>query len=158
MPETPKYTRSETVNRLIDAIKTHEISVRTLPNSDVLDVYALREVELRIGAERFRCLGDNECGDMDADNLPLLLSMILMELEAYDEVEDYLEWCREQAMPPGDAITRVLWDRLAENRAAIPKHLPEGLRSIGPFDWHLGAGATRILRNLPKELARPDLY
>lgn len=146
------------IDGLIEAVINHRICVEPLPQSIELENIFLREVILTINAKKFYCLTNNECGDMDTDNIPLQLSMILMELETYKNVQDFLEWADDMELNAGSATARRLWSHLQKNALDIPKCLPSNLKTVSAFDWHLGAGGISELRALPYRLARPDLH
>lgn len=158
MPDVENYTENEIVNWLIQSVLDLEIDVSPLPPDDALERLFLREVTLEIGGSTFPCLADNECGDMDLDNLPLKLSMILMELDSYEGTKDFLEWCDDQALATGSALASRLWGQLQENVIEIPKFFTKKMKVISAYDWHLGAGGIQELRTLPYQLARPDLH
>ena len=150
-------TDSALVNALIDAISRFRVRIEALPDDADLEEESLREVMLHLGDRSFRCLADNEYGDMDRDNLPLQLNMILMELEHYDGVDDYLVWARGHGLDAASPKVDALWDRLQENAVAIRKIVGQDLVAMSSWDWSLYAGDARILRDLPEPLARPDL-
>lgn len=158
LPEVQHYIENETVNWLIQSVLDLRIDVSPLPTNDDMENRFLREVILRIDDCTFPCLADNECGDMDMDNLPLKLSMILMELDSYESTKDFLEWCDDQGLEAGSALASRLWRQLQENAVEIPKFFNEKVKVISAYDWHLGAGGIQELRTLSYQLARPDLH
>jgi len=82
------------VDPLINTVTNHQMTITRLPLDEELDALCLREVAVHIKDHTFHCLVDNEYGDIDQDNLPLMLNMVLMELEDFDDVGDFSEWAR----------------------------------------------------------------
>ena len=150
-------TDSALVNALINAITRFRVRIEALPEDADLEEESLREVMLHLGDRSFRCLTDNEYGDMDRDNLPLQLNMILMELAHYDDVDDFLVWARGHGLDAASSKVDALWDRLRENAVGIREIVGRDLVAMSSWDWSLYAGDARILRDLPEALARPDL-
>jgi hypothetical protein len=149
LPVSPPSTDSAIVDGLIAAVVAHGFSVSALPVDDALEALSLREVVVLLSGQEFRCLLDNEYGDVDPNNLPLVLNMVLMGLEDYDALGDYLAWAKDYGLSAGLPWVDALWARLQGNAVAMRALVPPLPAPISSWDWSMAAGDALILRGLP---------
>lgn len=158
MEDLTSRLESPFVRELVQAITRYGIRISKLSFDASLEASSLREVELELSEKSYRCLVYNEYGDMDTDNLPLQLNMILMEFETFQDVEDILEWTGEYDLDVSKTGVKDLWDRLQKNASEIRQVLGSDIQPTPSWDLQHGSGDVQVLRDLPVCFARPDLY
>lgn len=156
MTEKNEFTVSGIVNGLIQAVIDCNISISPIMVHADLENASLSEVLLKIGEQQFTCVTDNEYGDMSGDNIPLMLNMILSEIENYHEADDFLTWASSHEIDASSKKVRHVWDDLTLAAAEISKLLPADIKGISSWDWQLNAGEAHILRGLPKKYRKPN--
>lgn len=90
---------------------------------------------------------DDEYGDISPYNKPLTWLLCLYAIEAYEESEDILGWTKEYNLTLTDEVIAYYKD-LPEMIINLRK---AGLNLTPPlsyYDYHLGAGDIKDLRNL----------
>ena len=111
--------------------------------------HALGYRRVRLERPRAQPLGiwvDDEDRDAVNDNQPLLLNLVLMACEAYEEAHDPNAWAMDTGLDIGSAEIRELYDELVTVVPRIRAVLGEEVRAVSAWDFALDAGAAQALR------------
>jgi hypothetical protein len=88
----------------------------------------------------------DEYEDLKWNNPLLHLCLALMELENYDDAEDYLQWCTFRGLEAANEEMRSYHTGLGETYNALKNILGEIDPQVSYFDFELNAGAAQALR------------
>lgn len=91
-------------------------------------------------------LVDDEYGDAKTNAEPILLNLLIYELQDYTEAKDYLIWCKEKSLSSESTEARAHYFHLRENELFLSALL-EGLKPVSPMEWQLNSGEAQMLRD-----------
>jgi hypothetical protein len=91
-------------------------------------------------------LVDDEYGDAKTNAEPILLNLLIYELQDYTEAKDYLIWCKEKSLSSESTEARAHYFNLRENELFLSALLG-GLTPVSPMEWQLNSGEAQMLRD-----------
>lgn len=134
------------IGQLEQLIKTHSIQIDTPGKLPPLDDY-FKSVTLNIKNNFFDLYVYDEYDDLVVDNQPLCLCLVLLELEEYQEEDDYLTWCTTKGLKASIEQLRSYYMGLSEIYRKIEAIIGFIECPISSFDFELNAGAAQALRS-----------
>lgn len=127
---------------------THKVRIQVLE----ADALALQtdhvKVSFSLGSKSFILYIDDEYKDLDLNNPLLSLTLVLFELEDYEDEEDFLRWCMGKGLSANNTLLLDYYRDLSHTYAAIKKILGSVESKISGLDFQLNAGAAQMLRQM----------
>ena len=102
-------------------------------------------VELTIDDNSWEVLVDDEYNDFSEDHQLMSLFLTLSSLEAYNESNDYLNWCKENGIDPSDSNLIEYYQSLDSIYREIKTILGEIDSCISSMDYQLRTGVIDAL-------------
>ena len=135
------------IEQLEDLIKLHSIEVETQPGIFLTGDESYTAVKFRIGNHIHELFVFDEYDDLELNNPPLSLCLVLRELETYRDAEDFLVWCKEQGLEPGNDAARSYHMGLNSIYKRVIEVLGPIDSALSDLDFQLNSGAAQYLRS-----------
>ncbi len=97
--------------------------------------------------QKYPFIIDDEFDDIKQFKSPVLMQLILMEIEDYEDAEDYLVWCKDKGLKVNSIINSNWYFELRENVPLVKAFIGD-LEPIMQFDFHINMGASQALREI----------
>lgn len=138
-----KYPEIRALNKIFI---THNVEIR-FSNTDILSENKdYRAATFKLDGTEFHCYVEDEQEDIRL-NYPLLnLCLVLRELEAYADAEDYLTWCKEHYLDPKNETVLTHFKNLGVIYPEVEKIIGKIDSQISDWDFEMGSGASWELR------------
>jgi hypothetical protein len=131
---------------LWEIYQQHSIVIKVSNQECLMSNTAYPKVEVSIDKQKFQLYVDDEYEDFKKENSLLSFCLVLRELENYQNGKDYLDWCTECELDPGNTQIKEYYSSLAKTFAEIKLLLGMIDSQISDYDFSLNDGAAQELR------------
>lgn len=104
------------------------------------------KVQLTINDQSWFIFIDDEYHDFMESNQLICLFLVLMALENYDDSEDYLDWCKENALDSTNLVWLNYYKSLEGTYNELEKILGTIDTCISPFEYYMGMAIADEMR------------
>jgi len=136
------------IELLKKAIRDHNLQLSVEKTSTKLpDPYVYIRITLFLNQMSFLIPVCDEYEDSKLNNPTLLLQLVLMECEEYEDAEDYLVWEKRGFFDKGESGILKLYDEVGD---VVPKSrevIGPDIIPINGYDFEVNASAAQFLRN-----------
>jgi len=134
------------IDEITAALKKHDIRFhQQLSDEDLSPVYYKRLLVI-INQQKFSIPVCDEYDDMDQMSPPVMLQLLLREMEYFEDAEDYLLWCKDLGFDAASELCRSIHSELREVVPKLREHLGNSLKAISDFHLEMNTGITQALR------------
>ncbi len=127
-------------------IKKHDIRFHEEVKNGELSKVFYRKLGISMINQTFCVPVCDEYDDVDQMNPPVLLQLLLREMEWFEDADDYLIWCKDLGLDSTLEICRSIYFELREIVPQIREILGKELEAISDFDFELNTEITQALR------------
>ncbi|NQY04827.1 MAG: hypothetical protein HRT68_01160 [Flavobacteriaceae bacterium] len=133
---------------LKDLKEQFDIHIELIKDRFLSSETSYKGVRVKIKNKNFDLYVYDEYDDLKVDNQLLCLSLVLLELEVYDEEEDFLNWCFALGVSFKDEKIRAYHMDLRTIYADIQNLIGTIENPISDYDFQMNAGVAQYLRKL----------
>jgi len=105
-------------------------------------------IRITLQNKSFDLFVDDEYEDLEMGNHLLSLCLVLRELEAYQDADDFLIWCKQNAFPPSNIEVQNYHRSLGAIYREVEKIIGKVDSKVSDYDFELNAGAAQALRGM----------
>ena len=124
----------------------NDIRIKVWDNESLSKQFNYPRVELTLKNQSFILYVDDEYNDFKMGNPLLSLCLILKELEAYEDEDDFLTWCKSQLLEVSDVKVLDYYRGLSKIYLQIEQLLGKIDSQVSNYDFEFNTGAAKELR------------
>lgn len=134
------------IRALQELYDKHKVRIQVVEADALAEQTNHVKVSFSLGSQSFILYIDDEYKDLELNNPLLSLTLVLFELEDYEDEEDFLRWCMGKGLSASNSLLLDYYRDLAHIYASIKKILGSVESKISGLDFQLNAGAAQELR------------
>ena len=120
------------------------------PGEGLLARHWMCWVQVERAGQSIRMPVDNEYGDAQSGVPAILLQLVLLAMEDYEEAADFLVWMKDLGLRSDTEAWLLIYKEIQENLPALQTWFGD-LEPISNWDWQMHAGAAQELRALAEK-------
>ena len=139
--------KEDVIDKLKKCLIDHNIRLTPLSDTSGLPGdYKWIRFELALNSIQIDLPVNDEYNDVALPNPPLLLQLVLLECESYEEADDFLVWCRELGLDPANLDVQTLYRHLGEAVPRIREIIGPDIVGISSWDFEMNTQVCQALR------------
>jgi len=139
-------SKYEEVQNLIEFFKKFEVHIDIFEKEYLANNKNYKAVSIKLTNKTFKLFIDDDLLDSSYNNPILNLILVLRELEKYNEVEDFLDWCNESGFEPENTEVLSYYKDLATIYRDIESTVGKINSYVSNWDYEMGSGPMSELR------------
>lgn len=131
------------------AIKKLKLKFEVLPAESALKAYSYRRMKIKSGGKEWAMPIFDEFDDLKEKPCLMYLQLLLMEIDMYEQADDYLVWCKELGLDVADPVCRAMYFDLREHCPQLQELLEGEVEAASDWDIQMNTHVAEALRNTP---------
>jgi DNA-directed RNA polymerase subunit N (RpoN/RPB10) len=135
------------VSSFKSAIEDLKLKFEVLPAEPALEEYCCRRMKIKSAAKEWIMPIFDEFDDLKEPPCLMYLQLALMEIEQYEETDDYLVWCKELGLQVADPVCRSMYFDLREICPQLKEIFKGKVEAASNWDIQMNTHVADALRN-----------